>query len=160
MIDSQNLTWTDLRQADNIPSSVLEWLDDGQSLTAKLQQKFDDFTVNVLSQQPGNPYANEVGLLGFNGPSIIRQVELLGGGQVVVFARSVIPINDDTQSLLQIGSRPLGDILFNDVNVKRGKLQISHTGDIWARRSTFSINTTKVLVSEFFLKQLGSLYAR
>jgi len=84
----------------------------------------------------------------------VREVELLGNGKVVVFARSVIPITNDTQEILSIGSKPLGEVLFNDSNIKRGALQITQIDDIWGRRSTFTIGNTKLLVSEFFTQAL------
>ncbi|HIC40587.1 Chorismate--pyruvate lyase [hydrothermal vent metagenome] len=154
MINTQDLTWIDLSDASNVPEAVLVWLDDDQSLTAKLKQKFNDFAVNVLSQTQINPHANESDVLNFSGQSVIREVELLGNQQVMVFARSVIPVTDDTVDLLAIGSKPLGEILFNNADVHRGELQITHTGSIWGRRSVFTIGTTKLLVSEFFLECL------
>jgi len=154
MINTQDLTWIDLSDASNVPKAVLVWLDDNQSLTAKLKQKFNDFAVNVLSQTQINPHANESNVLNFSGQSVIREVELLGNQQVMVFARSVIPVTDDTVDLLAIGSKPLGEILFNNADVHRGELQITHTGSIWGRRSVFTIGTTKLLVSEFFLECL------
>jgi len=43
MINTQDLVWQDLDQANNVPDNVMMWLDDKESLTAKLKQKFDDF---------------------------------------------------------------------------------------------------------------------
>lgn len=154
MINTQDLTWENLTNTSNVPESVLGWLDDEQSLTAKLKQKFDDFSVNVLSQMQTTPHNNENEMLDFEGQSVIREVQLLGNHQVVVFARSVIPVTGDTQDILKIGSKPLGEILFNDPDIKRGQLQITHTDSTWGRRSTFTIGTTKLLVSEFFLECL------
>jgi len=154
MINTQDLTWENLTNTSNVPKSVLGWLDDEQSLTAKLKQKFDDFSVNVLSQIQTTPHNNENEVLDFEGQSVVREVQLLGNHQVVVFARSVIPVTDDTQDILKIGSKPLGEVLFNDPDIKRGQLQITHTGSTWGRRSTFTIGATKLLVSEFFLECL------
>jgi chorismate--pyruvate lyase len=154
MINTQDLIWKSLEQAHDVPDNIMHWLDDDQSLTAKLKRKFDDFAVNVLLQTQLEPHVNETTLLSFKGNSIIREVELLGNGQVIIFARSVIPITNDTKDLLIIGSKPLGEVLFNDPTITRGPLQITHTGNTWGRRSTFTIGTTKLLVSEFFLECL------
>jgi chorismate--pyruvate lyase len=154
MINTQDLIWKSLEQAHDVPDTIMHWLDDDQSLTAKLKRKFDDFAVNVLLQTQLEPHVNETTLLSFKGNSIIREVELLGNGQVIIFARSVIPITNDTKDLLIIGSKPLGEVLFNDPTITRGPLQITHTGNTWGRRSTFTIGTTKLLVSEFFLECL------
>ena len=72
----------------------------------------------------------------------------------VVFARSVIPQTQDTNAILKIGSRPLGEILFNDPNIKRGHLEVGDFNNVWARRSTFTIGVTKLLVTEIFLETL------
>ena len=85
---------------------------------------------------------------------MVREVELLGKGKVVVFARSLIPLSDDTKEILKIGSKPLGEVLFNNPNIKRGAMQITQIGNIWGRRSTFTIGKTPLLVSEFFMEEL------
>lgn len=154
MFNTDDLIWTDFSPASKIPRTVSDWLDDGQSLTAKLKQKFADFRVQVLSQKVKKPDANEQSILNFSGDCMLREVVLLGNKQAVVFARSIIPITDDTQNLLKIGSKPLGEVLFNDANVYRGKLQITRSGNIWGRRSVFTIGASKLLVSEFFLEVL------
>ena len=154
MINTQDLIWQSLERAHDVPDAIMYWLDDNQSLTAKLKRKFDDFAVDVLLQTQLEPHENETTLLGFKGDSIIREVALLGDDQIMVFARSVIPITNDTKNLLMIGSKPLGEVLFNDPTITRGPLQITHTGSTWGRRSTFTIGTTKLLVSEFFLECL------
>ncbi len=154
MINTQHLTWVDLTSANDVPRAVLCWLDDAHSLTAKLKQKFDDFTVDVRSQTQTTPHQNESEVLNFAGQSVVREVALLGGGQAVVFARSVIPITDDTKELLSIGAKPLGEVLFNNADIKRGKIQITRADNTWGRRSIFTVGTTQLLVSEFFLNHL------
>lgn len=154
MINTKNLIWTNLNQVSNIPDYVLTWLDEQQSLTAKLKQKFNRFSVHVLSQAESLVHADETELLDWHGQSVVREVELLGDNQVVVFARSIIPITNDTKNLLKVGNKPLGEALFSDKNIKRGQLQITHTHGTWGRRSIFTIGSTQVLVSEFFTKNL------
>ncbi|NYT52813.1 MAG: chorismate lyase [Candidatus Vesicomyosocius endoextente] len=152
MFNTKNLIWTNLNQIRNIPDHILTWLDDYQSLTAKLKQKFNRFSINILSQEESIPHADEIELLDCHSQFVVREVELLGNDQVIVFARSIIPITNNTQNLLKIGSHPLGEMLFNDTNIKRGQLQITHTHGTWGRRSIFTISSTQVLVSEFFIK--------
>lgn len=153
MIQTQNLTWFDLSEVNNIPDPLQNWLDDDQSLTAKLKAKYDDFCVNLISQTQKKPHANETALLG-DQQAMIREVELLGNQQALVFARSVIPITADTESLLRIGAKPLGEILFDDPSITRGAMQIAKAGNIWGRRSLFNVGKTQILVSEFFLEAL------
>ena len=153
MIQTKNLTWLDLKEVDNIPKQLQNWLDDNQSLTAKLKAKYDDFSVNLLTQIQKKPHTNETVLLG-DQQAIIREVELLGDQQVLVFARSVIPVTTDTERLLSIGSKPLGEILFDDPTITRSTMQITKAGNIWGRRSLFNVGKTQILVSEFFLEAL------
>ncbi|MDC9715466.1 MAG: chorismate lyase [Gammaproteobacteria bacterium] len=153
-MNTENLVWEDLNAQIEMPDTVKPWLIDDQSLTHKLKQKFEDFSVSVLSQTQTQVHENERSLINTQADCIIREVELLGNQQVVVFARSIIPITHDTEGLRTIGGKPLGEILFNDSNIVRGRLQITHIDDIWGRRSIFTIGNTQLLVSEFFLKNL------
>ncbi len=153
-MNTENLIWKNLDTQTDMPALVKPWLVDDTSLTKKLKQNFADFAVTVLSQTQGEVQNNEMDLIHSNADCIIREVELLGNQQAVVFARSIIPITDDTKDLLAIGSKPLGEILFNNPDIMRGKLQITQSGNIWGRRSTFTIGKTQLLVSEFFLERL------
>lgn len=152
-MNTENLIWVNLG-AQNPPESAKSWLTDDESLSKKLQQKFANFSVNVLSQTQSQVHDNEVDLITPNTDCIVREVQLLGNQQPVVFARSIIPITNDTKDLLDIGCKPLGEILFNSPKIIRGQLQITNAGDIWGRRSTFIIGDTQLLVSEFFLENL------
>ena len=151
MFNPEKFQWRLFDKIESIPNIVVEWLLDNRSLTAKLRDKYKDFKVNVISQQLNQPYPCELALLDNSTDKfIIREVELIGDSTAVVFARSVIPVNSDTEDLLSIGSKPLGEILFNDPTIKRGPLEVGKHNNSWARRSTFKINNTKLLVSEIF----------
>ena len=156
MFNPNKFQWRLFSDNDDIPEHVLDWLLDNQSLTAKLRNKYSDFCVNITSQEENKPYECELNLLDINKVQtfIVREVELIGYGQPVVFARSVIPKNTDTDTILAIGSKPLGEILFNDPTIARGLLEVGSYNDIWARRSTFTVAETKLLVSEIFLEEL------
>ncbi len=154
MIEIQDLQWRTLAPTEALPQQVANWLIDTQSLTAKLKAKYIDFQVRVIDQSEQAPYANERASLPNTANTVVREVELMGGGQSVVFARSVIPITSDTQAILQIGAKPLGETLFNDPSIVRGELQVARSGEIWGRRSTFTLGQTPILVSEFFLEAL------
>ncbi len=158
MFNPDKFKWRIFNPQEGVPEHVVNWLLDGQSLTAKLRDKYTDFKVNVLSQEQINPYDCELKLLGASSSQtfIVREVELIGFQKPVVIARSIIPLAKDTSEILKIGSRPLGEILFNDPEIKRGPLEVGSFKNSWARRSTFKIGKTKLLVSEIFLE---SLYA-
>lgn len=158
MFNPDKFKWRVFDPKENIPEHVSRWLLDNQSLTHKLKEKYNDFRVNVLSQEQNSPYECELKLLGSttNLKIIVREVELIGSETPVVNARSLIPLTDDTKDILKIGSRPLGEILFNDPEIKRGHLEVGSFYNSWARRSTFTISKTNLLVTEIFLE---SLYA-
>ena len=158
MFNPEKFKWRVFDPKEQIPEYVSKWLLDSQSLTYKLKDKYSDFKVNVLSQEQNKPYECELKLLGAatNLTIIVREVELLGSQKPVVNARSLIPLTDDTIDILKIGSRPLGEILFNDPEIKRGHLEVGSYNNSWARRSTFIIGKTNLLVTEIFLE---SLYA-
>jgi chorismate--pyruvate lyase len=155
MFNPEKFQWRLLNSKESIPDSVLEWIIDNRSLTAKLRDKYINFNVKVLSQKQSTPYDCELALLDSSASKfIIREVELVGDSQAVVFARSIIPVHSDTKELLSIGSKPLGELLFNDPTIKRGPLEVGNHNNSWARRSTFKIKNTKLLVCEIFLQQL------
>ena len=158
MFNPDKFQWRIFNPQEGVPEHVCKWLLDGQSLTAKLRDKYEDFKVNVLSQEQDNPYDCELKLLAAsnNQTFIVRVVELIGSQRPVVIARSLIPLTADTSEILKIGAMPLGEILFNDPEIKRGHLEVGSFNKSWARRSTFKIGKTKLLVSEIFLE---SLYA-
>ncbi len=156
MFNPDKFQWRPFSVSGDIPEHVIAWLLDGRSLSAKLRNKYVDFRVNVLSQQENNPYQCELELIDIDikHTTIVREVELIGGNRPVVFARSVIPKTPDTEKILAIGSKPLGEILFDDQSIKRGQLEVGEYHHTWARRSTFTITNTKLLVSEIFLEHL------
>ena len=158
MFNPDKFQWRIFNPQEGVPEHVCNWLLDGQSLTAKLRDKYIDFKVNVLFQEQDNPYDCELKLLEAtsNQTFIVREVELIGSQIPVVIARSLIPLTEDTSEILKIGAKPLGEILFNDPEIKRGHLEVGSFNKSWARRSTFKIGKTKLLVSEIFLE---SLYA-
>jgi chorismate--pyruvate lyase len=107
-----------------------------------------------VSQKKITPCFGEKEILSYDGACIEREVELLGDGNTVVYARSVIPKTIDTVKLLNVGTKPLGEVLFNSSNISREMLQITNIKGVWGRRSIFTVGDTKVLVSEFFLNTL------
>ena len=103
---------------------------------------------------------------------MLRQVQLRCGTEVLVYARSVIPLGTlrgKHRRLKSLGSKPLGAYLFAHPGLKRKFHHIARIspGDplyelafdgsdgkprsLWGRRSLFSIDGKSLLVSEFFL---------
>jgi len=154
MMDLSKLNWHDIDYFDDVPREVLFWIRDDQSLTQKLKKKYQDFRVEVHKQEESSIYNHEINLLGNEENFIVREVSLYGDNQPVVFARSVIPKNTKTDSIMKIGNKPLGEILFTDPNILREQIEITFHNDIWGRRSVFVMNNCRILVSEFFLEKI------
>ena len=155
------------------PENIALWLFDNSSLTARLVRNCENFKVNLISQKLEKASLDECKALGLNhGESaLIRQVYLQCDGAPVVYARTVIPLSTLTGSQRRysnLGSRPLGAMLFADRNMRRDEImvtclhpdqslyaKIAKVGDdIWGRRSVFRVGGKPLLVSEFYLPGL------
>jgi len=154
MMDLSKLNWHDIDYFHDIPEKVLFWIRDDQSLTQKLKKRYSDFRVEVHRQEELEIYKHEINKLGNEEKFIVREVFLCGDNQPIVFARSVIPKNSKTDSLMKIGNKPLGETLFTDINILREPIEITFQNDIWGRRSVFVMNSSRILVSEFFLEKI------
>ncbi len=102
--------------------------------------------------------------------ALVRKVLLCCDDKPLVFARTVIPattIQGSQRRYANMGSRPLGAMLFADRTMRReavqvAKLPISNEvyryikskDDIWGRRSVFRVSKKPILVSEYFLPEL------
>ena len=138
------------------------WLYSRASLTERLIAfSGDQFEVRVLSQRWGKPFLHEANSL--NIPMHIavriREVELYCNGEAMVFARSVMPLQvflDQRHVLANIGTRPLGHLLFKDGQIRVSKRSVSlyqsEQGSVVYGRSTpYRYADKEILVSEFFI---------
>jgi chorismate lyase len=153
------------------------WLIDTGSLTARLKLRYAGFAVRPVLLKNAKSFTDESNLLGLkiNQHALIREVLLIGNNQPVVFAHSVLPrtsLRGPWNGLGRLGTKPLGATLFANPKVKRTplsykKLSPHHPlfkhatahlafkpAHLWARRSIFSLNCAKILVTEVFLPQL------
>lgn len=153
------------------------WLIEVGSLTARLQSRYADFSVQTVRLIDDKPLDDEAYLLGVSAHQVtlVREVLLKGNQQPVVFAHSVLPkssLRGAWHGLGKLGNKPLGATLFANPKVKRTPLQykklssnhalyrraIEHLTQkppyLWARRSVFSLNCANILVTEVFLPQL------
>ena len=153
------------------------WLIDTGSLTARLQLRYKHFAVKPVAVKYAKPIADESVLLHLPTykTALIREVLLMGNNQPVVFAHSVLPqtsLQGAWNGLGRLGNKPLGATLFANPKVRRTpleykKLSPHHTlfkratphliikpTHLWARRSIFSLNRAKILVTEIFLPKL------
>ena len=154
------------------------WLCDQGSLTRRLVELCGDrFSVRVLSQQWAKAGIDEARLLKIppRQKVLLRQVQLLCEQQVLVYARSIIPLSTlrgPNRRLKHLGSKPLGGYLFADPSLQRQQQQLATISRnnplfatalcdssqdcprIWGRRSLFTLSGKSLLVSEFFLPEL------
>ena len=157
---------------------ILSWLSDQGSLTQRLVDLCGEhFSVRVLNQQWIRPTTDEARLLKIPTRQIVllRQVQLLCEQQVMVYARSVIPLRTlqgPSRRLKHLGNKPLGSYLFANPGLQRQQQQLvavtrnnplfatalsgnsQDCANIWSRRSLFSLGGKSLLVSEFFLPAL------
>jgi len=153
------------------------WLIHRGSLTARLQQRYAQFSVQTQSMRLARAMQDEIQLLGLNSFQLatVREVTLISNQQPVVFAHSVIPrkaLRGPWHALARLGNQPLGALLFANPQVKRTPLRykklskhhrlyqkaVAHVKTppqhLWARRSVFYLNCASILVTEVFLPQL------
>jgi chorismate--pyruvate lyase len=103
------------------------WLTDRTSLTQKLCAHYPYFQVRCLQQGPASCTADEAALLGLTRRRKVqqREVVLLGDGQTLVYAHTVLPLQAnaaDWPLYRRLGARSLGTSLFGDPLVRRGAL--------------------------------------
>ena len=160
-----------------LAQTLQSWLIDTGSLTARLQLRYKHFAVKPVAGKYAKPINDESALLHLpaHKTALIREVLLMGNNQPVVFAHSVLPrtsLRGAWHGLGRLGNKPLGATLFANPKVKRTPLEYKklprhhlismrvaeHTQTnpqaLWARRSIFSLNCAKILVTEVFLEQL------
>ena len=138
------------------------WLIDNGSLTARLQARYPQFSVQPTAVQFDKPILGEADLIdiAMRETALIREVLLFGNEKPVVFAHSVLPracLRGVWHGLGKLGSKPLGATLFANPRVKRTALQYKKLSAyslismrvaehlqlppqaLWARRSMFSL---------------------
>lgn len=161
------------------PRELRGWLSDRGSLTRRLKARHADFRVSPVARGLAPPFLDEAHVLRL-GPkthAYVRDVLLVGGGRIRVFAHSVLPrasLRGAWCGISRLGTKPLGEALFSDPRIRRLGLTIRrldarhplyraarhHTGltarHLWARRSVFCLNGQPLLVTEVFLPALDA----
>ena len=160
-----------------LAKALQPWLIDNGSLTTRLQQRYINFSVKPVAVKYAKPIQDEAALLHLpaHKVALIREVLLMGNNQPVVFAHSVLPrtsLRGAWNGLGRLGNKPLGATLFANPKVKRTPLSYKKLSPhhrlfqhatahltikpthLWARRSVFSLNCARILVTEIFLPKL------
>lgn len=172
--------WVPSRAVDHfqLPRTVAVWLMDRASLTHRVRQACGGtFRVEVLQQGWQRPEREERAALRMrrNTLALVREVRLLCDQQAWVFARTVVPLrtlSGAQRRLSELGSQPLGALLFTDRSLQRGELELARMvpgqrlfeaatagaarpETVWGRRSVFHVGGKPLLVQEVFLPGLG-----
>ena len=152
-VNTKNLVW--FTSPDKIyDEKIKQLLFDNTSLTAKLKKNYSNFKIELLNEKKDNIYQNEMGIWATDKEQVfyVREVLLYGNNKPQVFARSIIPSNTRVSSLLGLGNKSLGEVLFNNKDIRRHSTEFSKTpNNIWGRRSVFILSGVKILVCEFFI---------
>ncbi|MCQ8878212.1 chorismate lyase [Pseudoalteromonas shioyasakiensis] len=168
---SLTASWQRGNTVTTLSQQEQNWLLEPNSLTAKLKRHGRDFSVQVLSEKRFNLSPQQQQLLDCHlSEGINREVLLWCNGEPMVYAQSWLPVtqNMQQQKLLELGDKPLGDVIFQHPELKRTEIEIARFDchhavqqlieqpaqsikPLWARRSVFSLAHSRFLVCEVFL---------
>lgn len=155
----------------DIPEALRRWILLDTSMTVELRRCFrSDIAVRVLRQERDALQAGEAALLGTEqGRGEVREVALQAGDKSLLAARTVHVSRRLRQQLRLLGQRPLGEWLFDSGAPHREARQFallgpesplapmarqaagSALGACWARRTLFTVDGQRLLVTEIFL---------
>lgn len=174
---SEALLWVPPQQL-KLTTQQADWLLYEGSLTQRLKQVGQQFSVELLGQQLLAPHAEERQRLNCKDNVVIREVLLYCNEQPWVFARSLFSPSaesNNTLNLQQLGNQSLGESLFARDDLHCGPIEIAEVSPehpvgqmnkqwfqlkrtLLGRRRMFSTSGEQLLVSEIFLEP-SSLYA-
>ena len=163
-----------------IEAGYAPWLCTDGSLTLRIQQRCENFSVCNVHNRLATAIYDETALLGLPAQQKIytREVFLHADGKPVVFAHSVVAAQHlcgAWHALRNLGNRPLGALLFAHPLVRRSALHFdalkpnhplyrraaaaldTPPPKLWARRSLFILRNAPLLVTEIFLPDILAL---
>ncbi len=128
---------------DQMPKNASDWLCDKSSLTKRLKQ----FTKNKISFCLMQDWRLE-------NLTYSRMIEWRLDNNLWIKANLLLPkksVNQDTKHLLEINTKPIGEILFEDLNLSRTDFLFHQESDlIWTRESTFCFKKQPIILIETF----------
>ena len=128
----RELAWRENRQGTRhkLPHDVQSWVYESGSLTQRLRDAYGEaVVVELLRQQWSKPFISEQQLLQQpeNRYCLSREVLLKAHDTPLILARTLIPsatIKAANSNLAQLGTRPLGEILFAHPQLARLAMDI------------------------------------
>ena len=153
-------SWISYQEMNNEVHNELikSWLLEEGPITSRIKSN-EVFELNLLKDCEDDVERFEADFLGKNlGKVKTREVILLGNKSPRVFARSLIPldtINHGFSKLGDLGTRPLGDILFEKGVFRRIKIVFAKFTDteniFWGRKAKYLVKDFPLSVMEVFL---------
>ena len=143
---------------ESIDTHVKSWLTETGPITNRIKSN-GTFKLELIKDEVGTVNRIDANFLGEDlGEIKIREVLLLSNNKPKVFARSLIPnrtIEKGLSELGELGSKPLGDILFEKEIFKKIEMvfaKFSESGNLyWGRKSKYLVKVYPLSVMEIFL---------
>lgn len=144
-------------------NKLSQWLTYSGSFMQRLEEHgVKDAEIVVLSQEWQYPYWEEKKLLQIPSRSYVwvREVLILSANKKWMFARSVFPRTSLTgrhRKFSQLKNRSLGSVIFKAQSMFRSEFEFNLVGGDIARRSVFTVENKKFLLTEVFLEDMHAL---
>ena len=137
---------------------IKSWLLEEGPITKRIKSN-EKFELELLQDDLGNVNKLDRSFLGhLNGDMKIREVILYGNQNPRVYAQSIIPvetINKGLSKLGKLGTKPLGDILFEKNIFKKENTVFAKFKDkkniFWGRKTKYNVKNKPFSVMEVFL---------
>ena len=137
---------------------IKSWLLEEGPITKRIESN-EKFELKLLRDDLGNVNKLDRSFLGhLNGDMKIREVILYGNQNPIVYAQSIIPvetINKGLSKLGKLGTKPLGDILFEKNIFKKENTVFAKFKDkkniFWGRKTKYNVKNKPFSVMEVFL---------
>ncbi|WP_432455713.1 MULTISPECIES: chorismate--pyruvate lyase family protein [unclassified Agarivorans] len=158
--------WQQPQNVELESTALADWLLYPGSLTARLRQHCQHFSIQVLFEGYLEITEAERQALDCEGPYWVREVLLCCDDLPWVYARSVVPqdsLAGEAAAVSYLQNNSLGELLFTDKG-QRQTLELcqvdAHSAlqqsvgpkqPLWGRRSRFLLAGAPLLVAEFFL---------
>lgn len=157
-----------LDASDQVPATLLNWLLEPGSLTARLKNTGHAFQLQLVQQ-------HVVQLPSFlqqrwdSATGLLREVVLCLEQRPCIYAQSFIPAMtvEALQPLASLGEVPLGHYIFTQPQLSRSPIELAFfpaglmlpglgkQSGIWGRRSYFTVSQHELLVQELYLPALS-----
>ncbi len=142
----------------SLPEAAADWLMESGSMTRRFERHCGEVCIEprqerfIHYEQLGEAACH----LPLNQRYWLREVVLSGDGIPWLLGQTIIPeetLSGPEQSLMHLGTVPLGRYLFNinEHRLTRDFIQAGLQGSLWARRSLLRLSGKPLLLTEVFL---------